>query len=241
MYSWLSLSRTRLTRISGWVEFLSKSRTSLCINIYNLANIFEWCVYFFNGSRKRRSYCKYRNKFSKLRIRNHIEYVIFYLFLVNIINILKVIRLSQSPVCQAELRRNASGTTTFLWSTHCHVAGTVNKFLNRNRFGEGSDIYKSGTSQFYIKNVGPVKIQRVQQKIPGCWTYVQQNESKFQKVLPFLSWKGPKKGKVLNWSIFVFRPIKNKHLHIYMSWLLHVQWFEWEVTLQIFAGPTFFM
>ena len=36
MYSWLSLSRTRLTRISGWGEFLSKSRTSLCINIYNL-------------------------------------------------------------------------------------------------------------------------------------------------------------------------------------------------------------
>jgi hypothetical protein len=26
------------------------------------------------------------------------------------------------------------------------------------------------------------KIQRVQQKIPGCWTYVQQNENKFQKV-----------------------------------------------------------
>ena len=36
LYSWLSLSRTRLTRISGWVEFLSKSRTLLCINIYNL-------------------------------------------------------------------------------------------------------------------------------------------------------------------------------------------------------------
>jgi hypothetical protein len=38
-YSWLSLSRTRLTRISGWVEFLSKSRTSLCINIYNLTPV----------------------------------------------------------------------------------------------------------------------------------------------------------------------------------------------------------
>jgi hypothetical protein len=38
--------------------------------------------------------------------------------------------------------------------------------------------------QFYIKNVGPAKIQRVQQKIPGCWTYVQQNENKFQKVCP---------------------------------------------------------
>jgi hypothetical protein len=36
--------------------------------------------------------------------------------------------------------------------------------------------------QFYIKNVGPAKIQRVQQKIPGCRTYVQQNENKFQKV-----------------------------------------------------------
>ena len=33
-YSWLSLSR-----ISGWVEFLSKSRTSLCINIYNLTPV----------------------------------------------------------------------------------------------------------------------------------------------------------------------------------------------------------
>jgi hypothetical protein len=39
MYSWLSLSRTRLTRISGWVKFLSKSRTSLCINIYNLTPV----------------------------------------------------------------------------------------------------------------------------------------------------------------------------------------------------------
>jgi hypothetical protein len=38
-YSWLSLSRTRLTRISGWVEFLSTSRTSLCINIYNLTPV----------------------------------------------------------------------------------------------------------------------------------------------------------------------------------------------------------
>jgi hypothetical protein len=36
MYSWLSLSRTRLTRISGWVKFLSNSQTSLCVNIYNL-------------------------------------------------------------------------------------------------------------------------------------------------------------------------------------------------------------
>jgi hypothetical protein len=54
-------------------------------------------------------------------------------------NILKVIRLSQSPVCPAELCRNASGTTTFLWSTHCHVAGTVSGILNRNGFGEGND------------------------------------------------------------------------------------------------------
>jgi hypothetical protein len=37
--------------------------------------------------------------------------------------------------------------------------------------------------QFYIKNVGPAKIQRVQQKIPGCWTYVQQNENKISKSL----------------------------------------------------------
>jgi hypothetical protein len=39
IYSWLSLSRTRLTRISGWVEFLSKSRTLLCINLYNLTPV----------------------------------------------------------------------------------------------------------------------------------------------------------------------------------------------------------
>jgi hypothetical protein len=45
----------------------------------------DQCVYFFNGSRKRRSHCKYRNKFGQLGIRNSIEYVIFYLFLVNII------------------------------------------------------------------------------------------------------------------------------------------------------------
>jgi hypothetical protein len=38
-YIWLSLSRFRLTQISGWVEFLSKSRTSLCINIYNLTPV----------------------------------------------------------------------------------------------------------------------------------------------------------------------------------------------------------
>jgi hypothetical protein len=28
-----------LTRISGWVEFLSKSRNSLCINIYNFTPV----------------------------------------------------------------------------------------------------------------------------------------------------------------------------------------------------------
>ena len=39
LYSWLSLSRIQLTRISGWVEFLSKSQTSLCINIYNLTPV----------------------------------------------------------------------------------------------------------------------------------------------------------------------------------------------------------
>jgi hypothetical protein len=37
--SLLSLSRTRLTRICGWVEFLSKFRTSLCINIYNFTPV----------------------------------------------------------------------------------------------------------------------------------------------------------------------------------------------------------
>jgi hypothetical protein len=64
-------------------------------------------------------------------------------------NILKVIRLSQSPVCPAELRHNASGTTTFLWSTHCHVAGTVKKFLNRNGFGERNDT-NQGRRVFFI-------------------------------------------------------------------------------------------
>ena len=39
IYSWLSLSRTRLTQIFSWVKFLSKSRTSLCINIYNLTPV----------------------------------------------------------------------------------------------------------------------------------------------------------------------------------------------------------
>jgi hypothetical protein len=34
-----SLSRTWLTQISSWIEFLSKSRTLLCINIYNLTPV----------------------------------------------------------------------------------------------------------------------------------------------------------------------------------------------------------
>jgi hypothetical protein len=38
-YSWLSLSRTRLTQISGWGKFLSRLQTSLCINIYNLTPV----------------------------------------------------------------------------------------------------------------------------------------------------------------------------------------------------------
>ena len=46
---------------------------------------------------------------------------------------------SLNHVCPAELRCNASGTTTFLWSTHCHVVRTVNKILNRNGFVEGND------------------------------------------------------------------------------------------------------
>jgi hypothetical protein len=58
-------------------------------------------------------------------------------------NILKVIRLSQSPVqfsyAVSQSCHNASGTTTFLWSTHCYVAGTVSEILNRNEFGEGND------------------------------------------------------------------------------------------------------
>jgi hypothetical protein len=39
--------------------------------------------------------------------------------------------------------------------------------------------------QFYIKNVGPAKIQRVQQKIPGCWTYVQQSCTKISIIIMF--------------------------------------------------------
>jgi uncharacterized protein involved in cysteine biosynthesis len=38
--TWYSWKITELaTRISGWVEFLSKSRTSLCINIYNFTPV----------------------------------------------------------------------------------------------------------------------------------------------------------------------------------------------------------
>jgi hypothetical protein len=40
MYSWLSLSRTRLTRISGWVEFLSKSRYTW--NYERLITLCKW-------------------------------------------------------------------------------------------------------------------------------------------------------------------------------------------------------
>jgi hypothetical protein len=49
------------------------------------------------------------------------------------------------------------------------------------RAGRGMNWHCLALKQFYIKNVGPAKIQNVQQKIPGCWTYVQQNENKFQK------------------------------------------------------------
>jgi hypothetical protein len=42
-------------------------------------------VFTFLAEVGNRSYCKYRNKFGQLGIRNRIEYVIFDLFLVNII------------------------------------------------------------------------------------------------------------------------------------------------------------
>jgi hypothetical protein len=37
----------------------------------------------------------------------------------------------------------------FLLSTHCHVAGTVSKIINRNRFGEGNDT-NQGRRVFFI-------------------------------------------------------------------------------------------
>ena len=51
--------------------------------------------------------------------------------------------------------------------------------------------------QFYIINAGPAKIQRVQQKIPGSWTYVQQNENKFQKVCSIETKQAPSDADLL--------------------------------------------
>jgi hypothetical protein len=42
--------------------------------------------------------------------------------------------------------------------------------------GQSETIIVSGDHVCQLKNVGPAKIQTVQQKIPECWTYVQQND-----------------------------------------------------------------
>jgi hypothetical protein len=65
--------------------------------------------------------------------------IIFKIFIEMTITIFQKSLDSLNLQCPAELCRYASGTTTVLWSTHCHDAGTVSKFLNRNGFGEGND------------------------------------------------------------------------------------------------------
>ena len=81
LYSWLSLSRIRLTRISGWVEFLSKSRTSLCINIYNLTPV----EFYSDGSKFQLSRIKvlvprckkpyYLHSLSQIYLSKHVYYL----------------------------------------------------------------------------------------------------------------------------------------------------------------------
>jgi hypothetical protein len=44
--------------------------------------------------------------------------------------------------------------------------------------------------QFYIKNVGPAKIQRVQQKIPGCWTHAPKKSRQIGTVNKILNRNG---------------------------------------------------
>ena len=51
--------------------------------------------------------------------------------------------------------------TTFLWSTHCHVAGTVNKILNRNGFGEGNDTNQGRRIFLFYKFFGGFSLEKI--------------------------------------------------------------------------------
>jgi hypothetical protein len=41
--------------------------------------------------------------------------------------------------------------------------------------------------QFYIKNVGPAKIQRVQHEIPGCWTSSRMKTNFKKSLVPSIT------------------------------------------------------
>jgi hypothetical protein len=76
IYSWLSLSPTWLARISGWVKFLSKSRTSLCINIYNLTPVeskFQLSWIKVLVPRYRKPY--YLHSLSRIYLSKHVYYL----------------------------------------------------------------------------------------------------------------------------------------------------------------------
>ena len=76
-YSLLSLSQTRLTRISGRVKFLSKSQTSLCINIYNLTPVeskFRLSRIKVLGPRCRKLYY-YLHSLSRIYLSKHVYYL----------------------------------------------------------------------------------------------------------------------------------------------------------------------
>ena len=93
--SWRNLSSFihSLIYISEFLKFVGSRGQKIMRSANNVGNpgpcvrqtFLNDVFIFFSGSRKRRSYCKYRNKFGQLWIRNRIEYVIFYLFLANII------------------------------------------------------------------------------------------------------------------------------------------------------------
>jgi hypothetical protein len=51
--------------------------------------------------------------------------------------------------------------TTFLWWTHCHVAGTVNKILNRNEFGEGNDTNQGRRIFLFYKFFGGFSLEKI--------------------------------------------------------------------------------
>jgi hypothetical protein len=124
-------------------------------------NIFEWCVYIFNVI------TIYSNIFIFMTVTNNIyqKQIKYHVFnaatnseLTELVPVFKI-----WPVFL---------TSVTVW--HCLA---LKQFYIKNHY----------TSDFLCKIVlkpskSPAKIQRVQQKIPGCWTYVQQNENKFQKL-----------------------------------------------------------